>query len=106
MLDCNVEPCSGKLKMLLDSGNEGYNATLNLHTSSWDTWHPLFTEQAIFYFHMSIVKHFCNKILSAQRNTHIIQILCRVSPKRGLFRGDFLFVGWKRHGRVRSVFFI
>jgi len=31
---------------------------------------------------MSIVNHFRNKIVSAQRDVHIIQILCRVPPKK------------------------
>ena len=35
---------------------------------------------------MSIVNHFRNKILSAQRNIHIVQIVCKVPPKKGLFR--------------------
>jgi len=54
---------------------------------------------------MSIVNHFRNKIVSAQRNVHVIQILCRVPPNRGYFRGDFLFVRRKRHACARSVFF-
>jgi len=37
--------------------------------------------------HMSVVNHFRNKILSAQRNIHIIQILCRVPPKGVLLEG-------------------
>jgi len=49
---------------------------------------------------MSIVNHFCNKIVSAQLNAHIIQILRRVPPK-----GGFLFVRRKCHARLRSTFF-
>jgi len=54
-----------------------------------------------------MVNHFRNKIVSAsaQRNVHIIQILYRVPPKTGLFRGDFLFVRRKCHARVTSGFF-
>jgi len=54
---------------------------------------------------MCMVNHFRNKILSSQRNVHIVQILGRIPPKKGLFRGDFLFVRRKRHARVRTVFF-
>jgi len=52
----------------------------------------------------SIFDHFHNKIVSAQRNTHSIQILYTVPPKNCFFRGKFLFVRWKCHGRFRSVF--
>jgi len=53
---------------------------------------------------MSIVNHFSKKIFSAQRNNILlIQILCKVLPKRGSFRGDFLFLRRKGHARVRSV---
>jgi len=45
-------------------------------------------------------------ICTAKRVVHIIQTLCRVPPKRGFFRGDFLFVLRKCHAPVRSVFFI
>jgi len=45
----------------------------------------LFPYQIIFHFHMSIVKHFRNTTVSALRNIHIIQNLCRVPPKRGFF---------------------
>jgi len=40
---------------------------------------------------MSIANHFRNKIVSAQRNTHIVQILCRVGyhPKKGFLEGIF-----------------
>jgi len=31
---------------------------------------------------MSIVNHFRNKIVSAQRNVHIVQLFCRVPPKK------------------------
>jgi len=34
-----------------------------------------------------------------------MQILGRIPPKKGLFRGDFLFVRRERHARVRPVFF-
>jgi len=51
--------------MLYESGKVGYNAILNLITSSWDTCHPLFQNQSIFYFHTSVVNHFRNKIVSA-----------------------------------------
>jgi len=102
-----VKACSGNHKIFYESGKDEYIATLNLITSSWDTWHPLFPDQTIFYFHTSIVKHFRNKIVSAQWNIWITQILCAVPPKRGFFAcADFLFVrDWcrKRHGRVRPV---
>jgi len=61
------------------------NATHNLITSSWDTQHPWFPDQTILYFHASIVNHFRNKIVCAQRNIHIIHFLCTVPPKRGCF---------------------
>jgi len=54
---------------------------------------------------MSVVNHFRNKIVSAQRNVHIIQLLCRVPAIKGFFRGDVLFVRKKRHARARSIFF-
>jgi len=38
---------------------------------------------------MSSINHFRNKIVSAQRNIHIIQILCRVPPNRELLAGIF-----------------
>jgi len=38
---------------------------------------------------MSIVNHFRNKILSAQRNIQIIQILRRVPPKKDFLEGIF-----------------
>jgi len=38
---------------------------------------------------MSIVDHFRNKILSAQRNVLIMQILGRMPPKKGLSEGIF-----------------
>jgi len=44
-------------------------------------------------------------MVSAQQNIHIIEILRRVPPKRGFFRGDVLFVRRKCHARVRSAFF-
>jgi len=59
-----------------------------------------FQTKLFFYFHMSILNHFRNKIVSAQRKVHIMQILRRVPPK-SFFRGDFLFVRRKRHARVR-----
>jgi len=63
--------CSVNHKMLYASVKVGYNATHKLHTSYWDTLHPLFPDQTIFYFHMSIVNHFRNKIVSVRRNVHI-----------------------------------
>jgi len=39
---------------------------------------------------MSIVNHIRNKIYLRSEHTHIIQILCRVPPIKGFFRGDFL----------------
>jgi len=57
---------------------------------------------------MSIVNHFRNKILSAQRNIHIMQILSRVPPNRDFLEGIegiFLFVRRKQHAGVRSPFF-
>jgi len=57
-----VLSCSGILILLYVSVKAGHNAAHNLHTSSWDTWHPLFPDQTIFYFHMCIVDHFCKKI--------------------------------------------
>ena len=101
----NQQPRSGNLEILNRSGNVGCNATHIFLIWSRDTWHPVFPYQTIFYFHMSIVNHFRNKILSAHRNIHIMQILCRVPPKKGLFREDFLFVRRKRHAGVRSAFF-
>jgi len=90
--------------MLYESGKVGYIATLILKTSFWNMWHPLFPGQTIFYFPTSIVNHFCNKILSAQRNIRNIQILNTVPPpKRGFFKSNFLFVRGKHHTRVRSV---
>jgi len=70
--------------MLYESGKVGYDATHNLITSSvfMGPRHPLFINQTTFYFHTSIVNHFRNKIVSAQRNIHI-QILCTVPPKMG-----------------------
>jgi len=56
----------------------------------------------MFYF--LIVNYLHDKILSAQRSIHIIEILCTVSPQRGLFNRDILFVRKKRHVRVRSAF--
>jgi len=70
----------------------GYDATHNLHTSAWDTWHPSFPDHTVFYFHVSIVNHFGNKIVSAQRNVHIILILRRVPPKKGFL--EFFFCLW------------
>jgi len=79
-------PCSGNHESINTWGNAGSNATWNLITLSWGTWHPLFPYQTVFfYFQMSIVNHFHNKVLSAQRNIHIIRILCRVPRKKGLF---------------------
>jgi len=85
----HLKPCSWILSLLYESGKVGYYAAHNLHTSSWDTWHPLFPDQTIFYFHTSIVNHFRNKIVSAQRNIHIIQILCTVSQKGAFSEGNF-----------------
>jgi len=51
----------------------------------------LFPDQTIFYFHTSIVNHFHNNILSAQRSIHIIEVLCRVPPK-GVFLEGIIFV--------------
>jgi len=99
------EPCSEILILLYASVKAGNNATLNFHTSSWDTWHPLFSDHTIFHLHVCIVNHFRNKILSSQRNVDIIQILGRIPSKKGLFRGDFSFVRRKRHARVKPVFF-
>ena len=80
-----INPAQATLKILA-WGNAGSNATWNLITLSWGTWHPLFPYQTVFfYFQMSIVNHFHNKVLSAQRNIHIIRILCRVPRKKGLF---------------------
>jgi len=84
-----LKPSSGILILPYASVKLGYNATHNLHTSSWDTWQPLFPYQTIFYFH--IVNHFRNKIISAQRNVHI-QILCMVPPKKDFLESFFLFV--------------
>jgi len=53
---------------------------------------------------MSIANHFRNKIVSAQRNVHIIKILFRVPPKRENFRGDFLFVHRKRIHALEPFF--
>ena len=72
---------SENLILLYASVKTGYNATHNLHTSPWGTWHSLFSDQSIFYYHMSIVNHFCNKIESAQRNIHT-KILCH---QKGIF---------------------
>ena len=38
---------------------------------------------------MFIVDSFCNTIVSAQWNMHIIQILCRVPPERVFLEGIF-----------------
>jgi len=81
-----------------------YNATLPppiiwlRHPATRDIRY--FRTKLFFYFHMSIVNGFRNKIVSAQRNIHSIQILCRVPPKRGFF------VRRKHHAHVRSVFHI
>jgi len=48
--------------------NDGCNATQNLITFSWDMCHLLFPDQTIFDFPTSIINHFHNKIVSAQRN--------------------------------------
>jgi len=53
---------SGIFILLYASVKSGYNATHNLHTSSWDTWHPLFPDQTIFYFHMSLLITFATKL--------------------------------------------
>jgi len=54
--------CSWILIFLYASLKAGNNATHNLHTYSWDTWHPLFPDQSIFCFHTCIVNHFRKKI--------------------------------------------
>jgi len=36
---------------------------------------------------MSIVNHFCNKIVSALRDVHIIQIFWKVPPKKDFLEG-------------------
>jgi len=84
-----VKHSSGILILLYASVKVGYNAAHNLQTSSWDTCHPLFRDQTIFYFRMGIVNRFRKKIVSAQRNVHIIQILCRVPPKKDFLYGNF-----------------
>ena len=100
----SMTPCSGIHKMLYESVEAGYNATHNLITSSWDTWHALFPNQTTFFFPTSIVNHFLNKIVCAQPN-----MLC-ISYKfyaRHHQKADFLkrisFVGRKRQARYRSV---
>ena len=62
-----------------------------------------FRTKLCFTSRRPLFNHFRNKIVSAQRNIHIIQILCPVPPNRGFYR-DILFVCKKRHPRVRSVF--
>ena len=85
-----LQPCPWNLKLLYDSRKVGSNATHYLIRSSWDTWHPLLPDQTFFYFHTSIVNHFHNKILSAQGNIHITEILPSVMG--GFFRGNFFCV--------------
>ena len=58
----------------------------------------------IFDFPTLIFNYFHNKIVSVQRNTHIIQIIHTVSPNNSRFRGQFLFVRRKCHAWFRSVF--
>jgi len=105
IMHITLKPSSGILIFLYALAKPGYNATHDLHTSSWDTWHAFFSDQTISYIHMYIVNHFRNKILCSQRNGHIMQILGRIPRKKGLYRGDFWFVRRKRHARVRSIFF-
>jgi len=83
--------------MLPDPGYQGSNATPNLHKSSHGIRY--FHTKILPYFHMLIVNHFRNKILSAQRKVLIMQILGRALKK--VF---FLFVRRKRHARVTLVF--
>ena len=99
-----AQPCSGKLKMLLDSGNEGYNATQNLHTSSWDMWHPLFPDQTIFTSIYPLLNTFATKFY-LRSETYVSYKFYAGYHQKGDFL-DFLFVRRKRHARFRSVFFI
>jgi len=84
--------CSGNIQTKYDSGNEGCYAALNLITFSWDTY-PI-SGPTIFDFPTTIFNHYHNKIVSAQQNTHCIQILCVVPPQISyvvqlFFRGEF-----------------
>jgi len=58
----------------------------------------------IFGFPTSIFNNLHTKIVSAQRNTHSIQISYTVPPKNCFVKGEFLFVPRKRHARFRSAF--
>jgi len=60
-------------------------ATPNSVIFSWDMWHPVFPDQTSFDLPTSIFNHFCNKIVSAQRNIHSIQILCTL-PQKWIFQ--------------------
>ena len=62
-----------------------------------------FVDQSIFDFTTSIFNHLHNKTVSAQQNTHSLQILYTVPPKNYFLRGEFLFVRRKRHARLRSI---
>jgi len=57
------------------------------------------------YFWLPDVRHFHNKMVSAQRNTHSIQILWTAPPNNCLFRGEFSFVHRKCHTSFRFVYF-
>jgi len=82
--------CSANLRTLLDElGNEGCHATRNLIPISWDMWHLFLPDQTAFGFPTSIFNHFHNKIGSAQRNTHSMQMLCTVPPNNCFLEGNF-----------------
>jgi len=81
--------CAGNFKTLYELGNDGCNATQNLITFSWDLRNPLFPEQTIFDFSVSIFNHFYNKIVSTQRNIHSKHISYTVPAKGGFLEGNF-----------------
>ena len=99
-----VKHSSGILILLYASVKVGYNAAHNLQTSSWDTCHPLFRDQTIFYFRMCIVNRFRKKngVCPAKRAYHTN--FMQSTTKKGFFIWEFLFVRRNRHARVRSVF--
>ena len=78
-----INPAQATLKILA-WGNAGSNATENWLRCPGTRDTRYFLTKLFFYFQTSIVNHFRNKILSAQRNIHIMQILCRVPRQKWL----------------------
>jgi len=84
----SLKPCSGILQTLCESEREGRNATHTLITFSCDIRY--FRTKPFLTSRRSILITFTKSYLCSE--THVIQILCTVPPKRGFLRGEFLLV--------------